>query len=143
MDNSKESVWSKMFGICLLTSIISFILMTKQEDATIGAFIFGGILLFAIVVGIISMVMVNVEKAKSENKSASEYLDERFSNSIKETKETFNIGKAPKVNSEGKVICPHCGSTNIQVVKRGWKVTTGFLGSSKNERVCVNCMKKI
>jgi Zn finger protein HypA/HybF involved in hydrogenase expression len=38
-----------------------------------------------------------------------------------------------------KVQCPKCGSTQIQLMKRGWKVTTGFLGSSKNIRVCVRC----
>lgn len=47
-----------------------------------------------------------------------------------------------KPENSNTVHCPYCGSTNIQIMKRGWKVTTGFLGSSKNERVCVNCMKK-
>lgn len=37
------------------------------------------------------------------------------------------------------VKCPKCHSTQIQLMKRGWKITTGFLGSSKNERVCLNC----
>ena len=45
-------------------------------------------------------------------------------------------------NSDGKVICPKCGSVQIQIVKRGWKITTGFIGSSRNERVCMRCKHK-
>lgn len=44
--------------------------------------------------------------------------------------------------STPQVKCPKCGSTQIEIKKRGWKITTGFLGSSKNERVCVNCLHK-
>ena len=60
--------------------------------------------------------------------------------------------KSPKVYEHDNIVksdgdpnivkCPKCGSNNIQVVKRGWKITTGFLGSGRNERVCVNCMKR-
>lgn len=51
---------------------------------------------------------------------------------------------AKKINqsSTPQVKCPKCGSTQIEIKKRGWKITTGFLGSSKNERVCVNCLHK-
>ena len=38
--------------------------------------------------------------------------------------------------------CPYCGCTHYTVMKRGWKITTGFLGSSKVIRVCDTCMKK-
>lgn len=47
-----------------------------------------------------------------------------------------------KNNEPEQVRCPKCRSNQIQIVKRGWKVTTGFLGSSKNERVCLNCKHK-
>jgi ribosomal protein S27E len=40
------------------------------------------------------------------------------------------------------VSCPHCGSTQIQLVKRGWSASTGLLGSGKVKRYCVNCMKE-
>lgn len=41
----------------------------------------------------------------------------------------------------GQVICPYCGSTQIQLVGKKWSVTTGFL-TNKVDRVCVNCKKK-
>ena len=40
------------------------------------------------------------------------------------------------------VKCPKCGSTQIQLMKRGWKITTGLLNSSKIERVCMRCKHK-
>lgn len=45
-------------------------------------------------------------------------------------------------NESEEVRCPKCHSTQIQLMKRGWKLTTGFLGSSKVERVCLNCKHK-
>lgn len=35
--------------------------------------------------------------------------------------------------------CPRCGSTQITTGQRGWKLTTGFLGSSKTVNRCANC----
>jgi len=37
--------------------------------------------------------------------------------------------------------CPHCGSTNIQLVKRRWSFWTGLL-TNKVDRYCVNCKTK-
>ena len=45
-------------------------------------------------------------------------------------------------NMAGEVKCPKCGSTQIQLMKRGWKITTGMLGANKVERVCMNCKHK-
>jgi Zn finger protein HypA/HybF involved in hydrogenase expression len=51
--------------------------------------------------------------------------------------------KIMKTSIEPEIIhCPKCNSTQIQIIKRGWKITSGFLGSSKNERVCMNCLHK-
>jgi DNA-directed RNA polymerase subunit RPC12/RpoP len=41
-----------------------------------------------------------------------------------------------------KISCPYCGSKQVQLVKRGWNIMTGFFGSGKNERVCMKCLKK-
>lgn len=38
-----------------------------------------------------------------------------------------------------KVSCPKCGCTQISANRRGWKITTGFLGSSKIINTCMNC----
>ena len=40
------------------------------------------------------------------------------------------------------VKCPKCGSTQVQLSKRGWTLATGFIGSGKQQRVCMNCMYK-
>lgn len=37
--------------------------------------------------------------------------------------------------------CPHCGSTNIQLMRRKWSLLTGFL-TNKVDRYCVNCKRK-
>lgn len=47
-----------------------------------------------------------------------------------------------KVDEEGRVVCPYCGSAQIQIVKRGYHWFWGLFGSDKNERVCIRCMKK-
>lgn len=39
----------------------------------------------------------------------------------------------------GKPICPRCGSTSISTGSRGWKWTTGFIGSGKTVNRCANC----
>ena len=55
----------------------------------------------------------------------------------------YKIDKYNSMHTENcDIKCPKCGSTQIQLMKRGWKITTGLLGSSKNERVCINCKHK-
>jgi len=55
-----------------------------------------------------------------------------------------HISETPLLPSEesNHIHCPKCGGTQIQLMKRGWKLTTGFIGSSKNERVCLACKHK-
>jgi len=55
-----------------------------------------------------------------------------FRNKIKEQNK-------PKINKNGLIMCPKCNSTQITMMKRGWRFTTGFIGSGKNERVCMHC----
>lgn len=51
-------------------------------------------------------------------------------------------GIVKKEDLDGQVRCPKCGSTQIQIQKRGWSLGTGLIGSGKNERVCMNCLYK-
>lgn len=46
----------------------------------------------------------------------------------------------PSVNSKPEPIvrCPHCGSSNIQLVPRKWSIWTGYRTNSVS-RICVNC----
>ena len=48
----------------------------------------------------------------------------------------------PNVRVQATIRCPDCGFTDYTIIQRGWKVTTGFLGSSKPVRVCNRCMQK-
>lgn len=38
--------------------------------------------------------------------------------------------------------CPRCGSTQVQTAKRGWKWTTGMIGSDKVTATCQQCGSK-
>lgn len=38
--------------------------------------------------------------------------------------------------------CPRCGSSQVHAGNRGWKWTTGFIGSGKVALTCLNCGKK-
>jgi hypothetical protein len=40
------------------------------------------------------------------------------------------------------VMCPFCHSTQVQAGKRGWKWTTGYIGSGKIMMTCLSCGKK-
>lgn len=40
---------------------------------------------------------------------------------------------------EEKIKCPKCQSTQISAGKRGWKMTTGFIGSSNTVITCLKC----
>jgi hypothetical protein len=38
--------------------------------------------------------------------------------------------------------CPRCGSTQVQTAKRGWKWTTGMIGSGNMIATCLQCGNK-
>jgi RNA polymerase subunit RPABC4/transcription elongation factor Spt4 len=38
--------------------------------------------------------------------------------------------------------CPRCGSTQVQTAKRGWKWTTGMIGSGNTIATCLQCGNK-
>lgn len=46
---------------------------------------------------------------------------------------------SPTTDGKDTVKCPRCGSTQITTGMRGWKITTGFLGSSKTVNRCAKC----
>lgn len=66
-----------------------------------------------------------------------------FGQIIKNTIErSIDETQSGKIVSNDLVRCPKCGSTQIQLQKRGWSLATGLIGSGKNERVCLNCLYK-
>lgn len=44
-----------------------------------------------------------------------------------------------EMQSQNALTCPKCGSTNVTTSARGWKWTTGFIGSGKTVNRCGNC----
>lgn len=59
----------------------------------------------------------------------------------KNKKKQAEIEKLKQAAKNG-VKCPICGSTQIQLVKRGWNIATGMLESSNVDRMCINCKHK-
>ena len=120
-----------------------FIIMVNQEDASVSAYIFGGLLLAGMVFTIFSVVKINIYNAKSKNMSADKYLQTRFENAIPETIETFNLGKMDNSSTAG-VTCPYCKSTNVSKISVANRtVSVGLFGleSSKigKQWHCNNC----
>lgn len=63
---------------------------------------------------------------------------------IELVEETEDVTKDTRVNNNiemecAPVKCPKCGSTQITTGKRGFKITTGFLGSSSPRNFCAKC----
>ena len=51
-----------------------------------------------------------------------------------------NYKPVEKVNNFDKpLVCPKCNSKHISINRRGWKLTTGLLGSSKMINTCQHC----
>jgi len=48
---------------------------------------------------------------------------------------------APGTSQQG-LACPRCGSTRVQAEKRGWKWTTGMIGSGNMVNTCLQCGNK-
>jgi uncharacterized membrane protein YvbJ len=48
-------------------------------------------------------------------------------------------GKTNMTTADDQVKCPRCGSAQIHAEKRGWRLTTGFIGSSKIWITCLKC----
>lgn len=48
------------------------------------------------------------------------------------------LGITPHNPTQSGVLCPKCGSNQIQIVEKKWSFLTGFL-TNKVDRVCVRC----
>lgn len=77
---------------------------------------------------------------KVGNKSIIQTGKEAYHEEMKNDLAKRNLKK--KYEEEGTPYCPKCMSTNIHAEKRGWKLTTGLLGSSKIMITCLNCGHK-
>lgn len=113
-NQKKMDTWLACAAIGIIATIIMYIIMMNQEE--LEAMRICMILFFVLMAfSIFSVVMTNVYNAKVKNMSAEEYLNDRFENGWKETKELFgpkNSGNSSCVS----VKCPYCNSYNTSKI---------------------------
>ena len=101
----------------------------------------GGAYIFIILVFCIMGLIAGLEE-REEDKKLYETDREEWERRRQRQEQVMAESRAREIERANNITCPYCGSTHYTVMKRGWKVTTGFLGSSKVIRVCDNCLKK-
>ena len=101
----------------------------------------GGAYIFIILVFCIMGLIAGLEE-REEDKKLYETDREEWERRRQRQEQVMAESRARAIEKANNITCPHCGCTHYTVMKRGWKITTGFLGSSKVIRVCDNCLKK-
>jgi len=72
-------------------------------------------------------------------KKSPDFIQELYDLRIQKEKEFMDsIGTKPSTIEK----CPHCGSTNFQLVGRKWSLLTGFF-TNKVDKYCINCKRKV
>lgn len=146
--NYKEKMdkMSSLFIVSFITCIILYICLSKQEDGSTGAIILALLLLIDIVCAITAVVKYNIYNSKSKNMSPSEYMHDRFSNAIPETKEVFRVSQASLPDS---IKCPSCGAGHNKIKKistMNRAVSIGVVGLASNkigkQFECTSCHYK-
>jgi len=140
-NKNKMGFWKSIIFLSVIWILISYFLMDRFEEGSSEVRLLIILMIIPILLIIIGYNFHKKAKAESLNLTVDKY-NQQVREQVERRKEEWKEAKQPRISSEGKVVCPRCASSNIQIVKRGWKVTTGFIGSGKNERVCVNCLKK-
>lgn len=74
------------------------------------------------------------QRQEQEQKRIKQDKRQQEQKAAQELKSKIAMNKA-----RGIPCCPHCGSTAIATVNRGYKITTGFIGSGKPVNVCQMC----
>ena len=101
----------------------------------------GGAYIFIILVFCIMGLIAGLEE-REEDKKLYETDRKEWERRRQRQEQVMAESRARAIEKANNITCPHCGCTHYTVMKRGWKVTTGFLCSSKVIRVCDNCLKK-
>ena len=95
-----------------------------------------------IVVVLFLLALIDGHVQREEDKKLYETDREEWERRRQRQEQVMAESRAREIENANNITCPHCGCSHYTVMKRGWKVTTGFLGSSKVIRVCDNCLKK-
>ncbi|MFT8313173.1 MAG: hypothetical protein ABF633_02835 [Clostridium sp.] len=67
---------------------------------------------------------------------------EKDKQDAKKAEKEYQKERLEQLKKDHVPFCPKCKSTNIHAEKRGWKLMTGFIGSSKIIITCLNCGHK-
>ncbi len=143
-NQKKMDSWMTCAGIGIVTCIIFFFIMMNMEDGATSTRVCVLIFLLLMTFTIFSVVMTNVYNAKVKNMTAEEYLNDRFENGWKETKELFG-SKNSGNNSSVSVKCPYCNSYNTSKISTMSKAIgaalIGVHAISRNTKEwhCNNC----
>ncbi len=142
-NQKKMDSWMTCAAIGIVATIIMYIIMMNQEE--LEAMRICMILFFVLMAfSIFSVVMTNVYNAKVKNMTAEEYLNDRFENGWKETKELFGPKNSGN-NSTISVKCPYCNSYNTSKISTTSKALgaalIGVHAISRNTKEwhCNNC----
>lgn len=117
----KESFYLKIFGVCILFTVIMFILLLCQEDSSDGTFVCATLF----VIGFISMIVTLIKGNKYINKE-----------------ETIKHSK-PSITTS--ITCPYCKSTNTKKITNTSKAVHtaifGIFSISRNSKQwhCNSC----
>ena len=141
-NQKKMDGWMTCAGIGLVVCIIFFFIMVNMEDGATSTRVCVVIFLLMMAFTIFSVVMTNVYNAKVKNMNAEEYLNDRFENGWKETKELFgNKGNNPT----SVVRCPYCNSYNtVKISTMSKAIAAALIGVhalARNSKQwhCNNC----
>ncbi|TQI66269.1 hypothetical protein [Clostridium sp. KNHs216] len=85
---------------------------------------------------------INSETPKKEKSFWQRAAEEGREHNAAKAAQPKQLSKKERIKenkANGIACCPKCGSTSLSANRRGWKLTTGLLGSSKIIVTCMNC----
>lgn len=129
----------KTFGTILLITLVVLLILLFCSVSNYVLLIIWSILLVLNVVGIILTRYFIRAKYNSLPQYEKNIIDQYEQEQTEKYKQKY-ASRYP--NPQEPIKCPRCGSTEYHAGKRGWKLTTGFLGSSKIIITCLACGKK-
>lgn len=112
-NQKKMDQWMTCAGIGILACVITFFIMMNMDDGATSTRVFVILFFLLMVFTIFSVVKTNIYNAKVKNMNAEEYLNDRFENGWKETKELFGTKNNDSAIS---VRCPYCNSYNTNKI---------------------------
>jgi DNA-directed RNA polymerase subunit M/transcription elongation factor TFIIS len=138
--NAKMGLWKFIGVVSVLWIVVGYCIGMSLEEGSIPTKVTLTSLLIPIILIPLSIHYYKDAKAESLNMSLDDY-NKIKNDEVEKWRQDFQDSKKPKLDENGKVMCPKCGSSNIQVLNKKWSATTGFM-TNKVDRVCINCKNR-